>query len=148
MQGGPPRLLISAGGQPGFAGQHVADPGGVAQDDRGADVVVGHPRVAGQHSRRPPGPVTDAGDQELLHPLGPFGGTRLNLGRQLRPAWVAMLAGDGQLGGGQRHRPGPGRGRISGDPRQRIRIPGAGGIAQLLGPAAELIQAGPRRKRL
>ena len=148
VQGGPPGLVIRPGGQPRVTGQHLPDPGGVAQDDRGAEVVAGHPRVARQHPRRPPGPVTDAGDQELLHPLPQFGGTRPDLGHQLRPARVAVLAGDGQLSGGQCHRPGPGRGRVGGDPAQRGRIPGPGGIAQLLGPAAELVQAGPQRKRL
>src|SRR6476646_11599371 len=37
---------------------------------------------------------------------------------------------------------------MGGDPVQRGRVRGPGGIAQFLGLAPELVQAGPRRKRL
>jgi len=100
VQGGPPRLLISADGQPGFAGQHFPDPCRVAEDHGGAEVVSGDPRITGQHAGRLSGPVTDAGDQEFLHLLVTLRGARLNLGREPGPARVAVLAGDGQLGGG------------------------------------------------
>ena len=105
VQRGPPGPAVQPGGQPRVAGEHLADPGGIAQDHRGAEVVAGQPRVAGQHPSRPPGPVTDADDQELIHPLPEFSGPRLNFGHELWPAGVAVFPGDRQLGGGERHRP-------------------------------------------
>ena len=47
MQGGPPGPDIRPGGQPRIAGQHLADPGGIAQDHRGAEVVAVQPLVMG-----------------------------------------------------------------------------------------------------
>ena len=146
VQRGPPGPGIGPAGQPRVTGEQRADPGGVTQDHRGPEVVAGDRRVTGQHAGWSPAPVTDAGHQEFLHLLRAFRGAPPRLGHQARPAGVAVLAGDGQLGGGERHRPGLGRGRVGGDPAQRGRVPGPGGVAQLLGPAAELVQAGPQRK--
>jgi hypothetical protein len=148
VQGGPAGPGVRPCGQPRVADEHLADLGGITQDHRGAVVVTGQPRVAGQHPGRPPGPVTDAGDQELIRPLPEFSGPGLNFGHEPWPAGVAVFAGDRELRGGERHRPARSRRCADGNPAQRDRITRPGGITKLLGPAPELIQARPRRKRL
>jgi hypothetical protein len=86
VQGGPAGPGVRPCGQPRVADEHLADLGGITQDHRGAVVVTGQPRVAGQHPGRPPGPVTDAGDQELIRPLPEFSGPGLNFGHEPWPA--------------------------------------------------------------
>ena len=74
-----------------------------------------------------------------------FRGPCLDLGHEPGPAGITVLAGDSQLGGGESHRPWTCRGRAGGDPGLRGRVPGPGGVTELLGPAAELVQARPGR---
>jgi hypothetical protein len=60
--------------------EHLADPAGVAEDHRGAEVVPSDLRGAGQHLHRPPRPVPDAGFQERLHRLGKIAATGVHFG--------------------------------------------------------------------
>ena len=132
---------VDAGGQAGVPGELGADPGSVAEDHRGGEVVTGQLRAGGQHPGGATCPIADAGLAEHLGLPGQVRGAGLDLGLEPRPAREAVFAGQGQLRAGQ----GP-RGGNRPDAADGPRVARLRGAQQVAGLAAQVVQAGTGRK--
>ena len=87
------------------------------------------------------------GHEDLGQPLGGCG-VGLDGGLELRPAREAQLAGNDQLGDRQADLAGGGRWAVvAAETLDGVGVAAAGGVAQLLGLASQLVEVGALRKR-